>query len=271
MNPPLDSDLLRTFLAVATAGNVTRAAERIGRTQSAVSVQIKRLEEVLGESVFARGSRGVALTAQGEALLINAQRIVALLDETMATIRAKPLGGPVRIGLPEEYGYTILPRALAAFASQQLAALDADELDLAVIFNWEPPATGEVLFVDPTVWVTSEVHCVHEITPVPIAIYERSDWCRKFAMGSLERNRIDYRVAYSCDTGGGLKIAAVSGLAIAPLARSNIPPGCRELTEAEGFPVIDSSNVVLRRNPRMTSPAIDGMAKVIRDAFQPMG
>ena len=102
MNPPLDSDLLRTFLAVATAGNVTRAAEKIGRTQSAVSIQIKRLEEVLGESVFARGSRGVALTAQGEALLVNAQRIVALLDETMATIRAKPLGGPVRIGLPEE-------------------------------------------------------------------------------------------------------------------------------------------------------------------------
>lgn len=286
MNPPLDSDLLRTFLAVATAGNVTRAAEKIGRTQSAVSIQIKRLEDVLGESVFARGSRGVALTAQGEALLVNAQRIVALLDETMAAIRAKPLGGPVRIGIPEEYGYTVLPRALAAFASQhpqvevtvkcgysaqQLAALDADQLDLAVIFNWEPPTTGEVLFVDPTVWVTSEVHCVHEITPVPIAIYERSDWCRKFAIGSLERNRIDYRVAYSCDTGGGLKIAAVSGLAIAPLARSNIPPGCRELTDAEGFPVIDSSNVVLRRNPRMTSPAIDGMAKVIRDAFQPMG
>lgn len=71
-------------------GNVTRAAERIGRTQSAVSVQIKRLEEVLGESVFARGSRGVALTAQGEALLVNAQRIVALLDETMATIRTVP-------------------------------------------------------------------------------------------------------------------------------------------------------------------------------------
>ncbi|UGX84689.1 LysR family transcriptional regulator [Phyllobacterium meliloti] len=286
MNPPLDSDLLRTFLAVATTGNVTRAAEKIGRTQSAVSIQIKRLEEVLGESVFERGSRGVTLTPQGQSLLVNANRIVGLLDETMASIRAKPLGGPVRIGLPEEYGYTVLPRALAAFASQhpqvqvtvkcdysakQMAALEADELDLAVIFNWEPPTMGEVLFVDPTVWVTSEVHCVHEITPVPIAVYQRSDWCQKFAIGSLDRHKINYRVAYSCDTGGGLKIAAVSGLAIAPLARSNIPPGCRELTETEGFPVIDSSNVVLRRNPRMTNPAIEGMAKVIRDAFQPMG
>jgi DNA-binding transcriptional LysR family regulator len=286
MNIPLDSDLLRTFLAVAATGNVTRAAEKVGRTQSAVSIQIKRLEETLGENLFERGSRGVTLTAQGQVLLVSANRIIGLLDETAATIRAKPLGGPVRIGIPEEYGYTVLPRALAAFANQhpqvevtvkcgysaaQLAAIEADELDLAVIFDWEQPTSGEVLFVDPTVWVTSEVHCVHENTPIPIAIYERSSWCKKFAIGSLENSRIDYRVAYSCDTSGGLKIAAVSGLAIAPLARSNIPPGCRALTEADGFPLIDSSNVVLRRNPRMKSAAIDGMAKVIRDAFQPTG
>lgn len=216
MKLPLDSDLLRTFLAVATTRNVTRAAEKIGRTQSAVSIQIKRLEEILGESVFERGSRGVTLTAQGQALLVNANRIVGLLDETMASIRAKPLDGPVRIGLPEEYGYTVLPRALAAFASQhpqvqvtvkcgysaqQMTAIDADELDLAVIFEQESPATSEVLFVDPTVWVTSEVHCVHENTPVPVAVYERSDWCKKFAIGSLDKNKVNYRLAYSCDTG----------------------------------------------------------------------
>jgi hypothetical protein len=86
----------------------------------------------------------------------------------------------------------------------------------------------------------------------------------------LDRAKINYRVAYSCDTSGGLKIAAVSGLAIAPLASSNIPAGCRALTEADGFPQIDSSNVVLRRNPRMKSAAIDGMAMMIRDAFRPI-
>lgn len=286
MTPPLDSDLLRTFLAVAASGNVTRAAEKVGRTQSAVSIQIKRLEETLGENLFERGSRGVTLTPQGRALLVNATRIIGLLDETAASMRAKPLGGPVRIGIPEEYGYTVLPRALAAFANQhpqvevtvkcgysaaQLAAIDADELDLAVIFDPEQPANGEVLFVDPTVWVTSEVHCVHENAVIPVAVYERSNWCKKYAIGSLEDSRIPYRIAYSCDTSGGLKIAVVSGLAIAPLASSNIPPGCRALTESDGFPVIDSSNVVLRRNPRMKSDAIEGMAEVIRDAFRPMG
>ncbi|MEP7452169.1 LysR family transcriptional regulator [Phyllobacterium sp. SB3] len=284
MKLPLDSELLRVFAAVAQNGNVTRAAEQIGRTQSAVSIQIKRLEEILGESLFERGSRGVTLTSQGRALLSNANRIISLLDETAASIRAKPLGGPVRIGIPEEYGYTVLPRALAAFANQhpnvevtvkcgyssaQIAALEADELDLAVIFDQQQPPVGEVLFVDPTVWVTSDTHCVHENDVVPIAIYESSSWCKKFAIGSLETSRVNYRVAYSCDTSGGLKIAVVSGLAIAPLASSNIPAGCRALTEADGFPLIDSSNVVLKKNPLRKSAAIEGMEAVIREAFRP--
>jgi DNA-binding transcriptional LysR family regulator len=284
VNLPLDSELLRTFIAVAEHGNVTRAAGRLNRTQSAVSIQIKRLEEILGESLFDRGSRGVVLTQPGRLLLTSAKRIVSLLDETAAVMRAKPLGGPVRIGIPEEYGYTVLPRALAAFANQhpnvevtvkcgyssvQLAALDADELDLAVIFDQQQPPAGEVLFVDPTVWVTSETHCVHENEIIPVAIYESSSWCKKFAIGSLEENGTNYRIAYSCDTSGGLKIAVVSGLAIAPLATSNIPDGCRGLTEAEGFRLIDTSNVVLKRNPRRSSPAIDGMEAVIREAFRP--
>lgn len=284
MKLPLDSELLRVFVAVAQHANVTRAAEQVGRTQSAVSIQIKRLEEILGESLFERGSRGVTLTSQGRALLNNANRIISLLDETAAAIRAKPLGGPVRIGIPEEYGYTVLPRALAAFANQhpnvevtvkcgyssaQIAALEADELDLAVIFDQQQPPVGEVLFVDPTVWVTSDTHCVHENDVVPIAIYESSSWCKKFAIGSLETSRVNYRVAYSCDTSGGLKIAVVSGLAIAPLASSNIPAGCRALTEADGFPLIDSSNVVLKRNPLRKSAAIEGMVAVIREAFRP--
>ncbi|EJM99309.1 LysR family transcriptional regulator [Phyllobacterium sp. YR531] len=284
MKLPLDSELLRVFAAVAQHGNVTRAAEQVGRTQSAVSMQVKRLEDILGESLFERGSRGVMLTSQGRALLTSANRIISLLDETAASIRAKPLGGPVRIGIPEEYGYTVLPRALAAFANQhpnvevtvkcgyssaQIAALEADELDLAVIFDQQQPPVGEVLFVDPTVWVTSDTHCVHENDVVPIAIYESSSWCKKFAIGSLETSRVNYRVAYSCDTSGGLKIAVVSGLAIAPLASSNIPAGCRALTEVDGFPLIDSSNVVLKRNPLRKSAAIDGMVAVIREAFRP--
>ncbi|PWV97548.1 DNA-binding transcriptional LysR family regulator [Hoeflea marina] len=284
MLPSLDSELLRTFLVVADARNVTRAAETLGRTQSAVSMQVRRLEDAAGSQLFLRGPRGVELTAQAVRLLPYARRVVGLLEETQAAIRTEPIDGPVRIGIPEEYSSTILPQALAAFAerhpatevtvmcgysAQQLAALDSDELDLAVVFDWNNATAGEVLAVDPTVWVTSRLHDRHEKRPVPIAIYWNSGWCRDFAIRSLTQHSIAYRVAYSCDTGGGLRTAASAGLAIAPLARSNIPPDCRELTLDDGFPPVDSSRVVLKLNPRRSSAAIDGLAGMIREAFSP--
>jgi DNA-binding transcriptional LysR family regulator len=282
MKLTLDSDLLRTFVAVADTGNFTKAAEQAGRTQSAVSMQMKKLEDVLGDSLFERGSRGVVLTRRGSELIINARRIVSLLDETAASMVAAPLGGPVRIGIPEEYGHAILSRALGAFAKRhpqvditvryahsgaQIAALAAGDLDLAVVFEWQDLSGGEVLMHDPTVWVTSELHHMHEERPVPIALYNRAGWCKDFAIKSLEQRGLAYRVAYTSDTNGGLRLAVTSGLAIAPISRSNIPAGCRELTAADGFGDIDSSNVVLRRNPNASGEAIDGMEEAIREAF----
>ncbi|CDX38345.1 LysR family transcriptional regulator [Mesorhizobium sp. ORS 3359] len=282
MRPVLDSDLLRTFVAVAETGNFTRAAEKAGRTQSAVSMQMKKLEDMVGDNLFERGSRGVALTRRGGELIANARRIVSLLDETAASLVAPPLGGLVRIGIPAEYGRSILSRALGEFAKRhprvevtvryahsdsQVRALATGELDLAVVFEWEGSSGGEVLMHDPTVWVTSTLHRMHEERPVPIALYSRNGWCRDFAIKSLQQRGLDYRVAYTSDTNGGLTLAVTSGLAIAPISRSNIPPDCRELTAADGFGDIDSSNVVLHRNPLATGEAIDGMENAIRDAF----
>ncbi|RWE35345.1 MAG: LysR family transcriptional regulator [Mesorhizobium sp.] len=282
MRPTLDSDLLRTFVAIAEAGNFTRAAEQAGRTQSAVSMQMKKLEELVGDSLFERGSRGVALTRRGGELIVNARRIVSLLDETAASMMAAPLGGPVRIGIPEEYGHAILSRALGAFSKRhpkvevtvryahswaQVAALAAGDLDLAVVFEWQDLSGGEVLMHDPTVWVTSNLHHMHEEQPLPIALYNRAGWCKDFAIKSLEQRGLAYRVAYTSDTNGGLKLAVTSGLAIAPISRSNIPADCRELTSADGFGDIDSSNVVMHRNPNASGEAIDGMQEAIREAF----
>ncbi len=281
---PLESDLLRMFVTVADAENVTRAADTLGRTQSAVSMQVKRLEEVSGTVLFDRGPRGVALTDAGRRLLPHARRIVALVDETSASMRSLPLDGPVRVGIPEEYNQVVLQRALAAFAerhpatevtvmcgysSQQMAALESGTIDLAVVFDCNGQG-GEVLAVDPTVWVTSVAHDCHLRRPVPIAIYWNSNWCREFAIRSLDSHAIDYRVAYSCDTSGGFKGAVIAGLAIAPLSRSNIPPGCRELTPADGFPTIDASRVMLRQSADRSSPAITGLGDMLREAFRPL-
>jgi DNA-binding transcriptional LysR family regulator len=285
MQQPLESDLMRSFLAVADAGSVTAAAGRLFRTQSAVSLQVKRLEESLGQPLFDRQARGVTLTPRGEQLVPYARRVVALLDEATVALREKPLVGPVRVGIPDEYSGTVLPRALAAFderhegvqvsvrvdhSTAQIAALDADEIDLGVIYDWAYVQEGEVLCIDPTVWVTSAAHAQHLRHPVPVAVYIRSDWSRDYAELSLDKQQIDWRAAWSCDMAGGFRVAVTNGMAIAPLSRSTIPAGCRELTAADGFPIVDSARVVLRRNPRGTSPAVEGMAAILRAAFAPL-
>ena len=282
---PLDSDLMRSFLAVAETGSVTLAASRIGRTQSAVSMQIKRLEDSLGQPLFHREPRGVSLTPRGDQLLPYARRVTRLLDEAATALREKPMDGPVRIGIPDEYAGTVLPRALAIFSERhpqvevtvrcdfsasQNMALDMDQLDLAVTYDSSNISGEEVLCVDPTVWVTSLQHDQHLAKPVPIGMYIRSEWNRDFAIRSLDLAGISWRPAFECDTSASLRIAVRAGLAVSPLSRSTIPPGCRELTEADGFPVIDRSRVILRRNPRGSSSAIEGLAQTVREAFRPL-
>lgn len=282
---PLDSDLMRAFLAVADTGSVTAAGDRIGRTQSAVSMQIRRLEESLGQPLFLRLPRGVQLTPRGAQLLPYARRVTSLLDEAATALREKPLSGPVRIGIPDEYAETILPRALAAFSERhpgaevtvrcdftapQQAALDEDHLDLAVIYDSSHTSGDEVLCIDPTVWVTSVAHAQHLQKPVPVGVYFRSDWCRDFALRSLDQQSIEWRAAFECDSSGSLRIAARAGLAISPLSRSTIPDGCRELTAQDGFPIVDRARVVLKRNPRGSSEAIEGLAAMVREAFRPL-
>jgi DNA-binding transcriptional LysR family regulator len=285
VQPPLDSNLMRGFLAVVDAGSVTRAADQMGRTQSAVSMQIRRLEESLGQSIFVREPHGVSLTERGRQLLPYARRVIGLLDETATALREKPLSGPVRVGIPDEYVQSILPSALASFSQRhpetqvtarcdfsapQLAALGADKIDLAVVYEGYSEDEAEVLAIDPTVWVTSNTHGQHLRRPLPISIYFSSDWCRDYALHSLEQIGIDYYSAFECDTSASMRSAVMNGIAIAPLARSSIPPGCRELTPDDGFITIDNARVVLHRNPAGTSPAIEAMVVTLRDAFCPL-
>lgn len=285
MNTPLESDLLRTFIAVAETSNFTKAAEIVGRTQSAVSMQIKKLEEGIGSALFERGSRGVMLTAQGNLLLTKARRVIMLLDETAASLRQPSLSGVVRIGIPEEYATLVLPRALRNFdqlhpgveiivnfgrSSVLIDAMNAGRLDLAVVYEQGDYTTSEVLRTDPTVWVTSDIHETHLHTPLPVAMYSGTGWARTLSLALLERQHMDYRIAYISDTSNGLMAAVQAGLGIAPLARVGIPPDCRELTAEEGFGVVDHSNVTLRLNNRKRDLAIDGMANAIRQAFHGM-
>ncbi|GHC17816.1 MULTISPECIES: LysR family transcriptional regulator [Gemmobacter] len=280
---PLDSDLLRSFLTLVEEGSVTGAAARLGRTQSAVSMQLKRLEDHAGHSLFLRAPRGLVLTPAGQRLLPHARTAVAAVARAAEVMEDRAETAPLRLGLPPEYVEQLLPRLVPAMANLHpeaqltlrsdysipgLAALEAGELDFMIYFDTVvQPGQGELLAMDPTVWVTSRQHAQHLRRPLPIASYLESDWCQSHMIGSLERRGIEWRSVFECDTTHGFWTVVRQGFAVVALARSAIPPDCRELTEAEGFPLVDASCVMLRRRAGVEGPAADSLAILLRQIF----
>lgn len=277
----LDSDLLRSFLTVARHRNVTRGAEALHRTQSAVSIQIKRLEECLGVTLFRREPRGVSLTEAGERLWLAAERIVNDLDQTVRTFRADPIGGLVRVGIPDEYGTDVLPKILADFTARYPAvevfvqcgfsvdfpdAIERGKLDLAVFADASGPGGSGQLIQDPTVWVASrQYQCLND-EPVPLALFERSCWWRDMAIEALENAGQPYRVVFSSESVAGIKAAIATGLAVGVLARSTVESSMHVFDEQHGFPRLPDSVLRLQRG-KDSLPAISAMAAAIENGF----
>lgn len=283
MTSGLDSDLLRTFVAVADCGSVSGAAPRLARTQSAVSVQLRKLEELAGRALFLRHARGVRPTPAGEALLGRARRVLRALDEAEASLTGDPLTGKIRIGVPEEFGAPVLPDVLARFAethpdvevtvacepsSMLEQGLMAGALDLAVLVIDSGRLNGELLVHDPTVWVTSTRNEAHMADPLPVAVYDQDCWWRDWALRTLDDRGQRYRIAYASHSVAGVQAAVASGLAVGVLARSTMPPDTRALGEAEGYTELPGSAIVLRQRDRASSRAVAAMAEAVRSAFR---
>lgn len=281
----LDTDLLRTFLIVARHGNVTRGAEALHRTQSAVSIQIKRLEEFLAARLFRREPRGVSLTEAGERLRAAAERIVGDLDETVRTFRADPTGGLVRVGIPEEYGAGVLPTVLADFSARFPAvevfvrcgfsvefpeAIRRGELDLAVFADCRSFEQSDALIRDPMAWVASRPwRCRHE-EPIPLALFDRACAWRDVAIQALEDAGQPYRIVFSSESTAGIKAAIATGLAVGVLARSTLESSMLALGREHGLPPLPDSVLLLLRGGD-GSLAIDAMAAAIESGFDRLG
>jgi len=278
----LDTDLLRTFLTVARYGNVTRGAETLHRTQSAVSIQVKRLEECLAVKLFRRGPRGVSLTEAGERLRLAAEPIVKELDRTVRAFRADPIGGLVRIGIPDEYGSETLPAILADFTARYPAvevfvrcgfsvdfpdAVKRGELDLAVFADVCDPEAAGVLVQDSMVWVASRPYRCRIAEPVPLALFDRSCWWRDMAIEALEGAGQPYRIVLSSESVAGIRAAIATGLAVGVMARSTIERCTCVLDAQQGFPPLPDSVLRLQRGAG-ASPAIAAMASAIENGFR---
>lgn len=283
MQVNLPIELLRTFLAIADGGNFSQAAEQVHRTQSAVSMQIKRLEELVGKPLLNRDRQATRLTQEGQTLVGYARRILKLNEEAVSLLKRPELSGCVRIGLPDDYATRFLPEILAGFSrtyhqvqvevtcepsTNLVPLMKKGELDLAMTISSEPLVKNAlVLRREPILWVTSRQHLPHEEKPLPLAMFPDDCFCHLWAIRALEKANIDYRVAYTSPSVLGLQAAVSAGLAVTALSQSVVPEGLRPLTVSEGFPPLPDVYFVLHRNPQENNLAIESLAEHIARAF----
>src|SRR5450755_2452838 len=275
MSALIDVDQLRTFIAIVETGSFTRAAEVVHKTQSAVSMQMKRLEERLGKAIFARDGRASKLTEDGERLLDYAQRIVKLNAEAVNSIANAALSGRVRLGVPDDYADRYLPEIMARFSRvypsveltviceptvDLLERIDANELDLAIVTNCESKRASETFRRERLLWVTSNRHPTHLEERVPLALGRPTCAWRRLAIERIEKVGRPYRLLYSSSNAGAVAAAVLAGLAVSVLPESGLRPGMRVLTAAEGFPELPSCRIGLVRNAHDGSTLADALA-----------
>ncbi len=253
MAETLDLAQLRTLLAVVDSGSFSRAAEQVHRTQSAVSMQIKRLEETVGKALFERVGRRSELTREGVALVDYARRILRLHDEALTAISRPEVVGVVRLGVPDDYMSGFLPDVLSQFAetypqvevelrcetSTKIAAgYENGDIDIGLATIAMVPQQCRLVRREPVVWATSRRHLVHERDPVPLAVFEPGCIFREWSRDALDEVGRSFRIAYSSESMAGLVTAVEAGLAVTILPRSSMPAEFRELTPDEGFPAL---------------------------------
>ncbi|PWB35945.1 LysR family transcriptional regulator [Pseudomonas sp. SDI] len=277
----IDSDVLRTFVAIAEQGGFTRAGEVVKRTQSAVSMQMKRLEEdIIQRQLFERDGRQVRLTAEGQVLLGYARRILKLQGEVFNTLRMPHMVGMVKIGTPDDYAMRFLPGILSSFAqaypliqvevhcetSKQLML--RQDLDLTIVTREPGYEVGQLLRQERLVWAAAQGFCPHEQRPMPLAMFNSDCFCRSWATNALEAMEHEYRIAYTSPSLAAIFAIVSAGLAVTAQLQSLLTANLRILGEAEGLPLLPMANVMLLRNLQTQSPITDCLADYIVEGFK---
>lgn len=283
MNRNLDIDLLRTLVAIADAGSFTAAAERVGRTQSAVSMQVRRLEEQLERPLFERDGRSVAFTAAGQDLLVYARRILRLQDAALSSLREPEMEGVVRIGIPDDYVGVFMPPILARFAqshprvqvdlrcdtSDRLRdSIMSGEIDLAVVTCGALTDESQPLKKESVVWAAPRDHRVEDEPVLPLALFAPPCHVRETTIAALDAMDRPHRIAYVSPSLMGLFAALNAGLALTTIGRSATLPGMRILGPTEGFPTLPDIVLTLERTPRERSAAVEALAEHIVELFR---
>ncbi|MEO0990032.1 MAG: LysR substrate-binding domain-containing protein [Pseudomonadota bacterium] len=252
--PLLDLDLLRTLVAIAETGSFSAAATMVHRTPSAISMQVKKMEDIVGRAVFVRDSRSVALTPDGMFLVEHARRMLAMNRDALARFVSPDVEGVVRLGAPDDTAERFLPPMLKAFAethplvsvnvfvdgtSKMTGMLRAGKLDLAIVTceaGLAKTEGAEVLFREGLVWAMRECGVAGEQDPIPVSVWEEGCVWRNAGLQGLAEQGRAWRIAFQSAHISGQKAAILADLAIAPIPRSCLGGAIVEAPARLGLP-----------------------------------
>ncbi len=276
----LDLDILRTLSVAHDLGGLAQAADRLGRTPSAISLQMKRLQDDLGLPLFRKRGRGLALTEAGEIALTYARRILALNDELLDTMQGANLDGHIRIGCTQDFA-SILPSVLSHFAAlyprmqvelriegnAALAdAIDKSQIDLAVVIGQEDRPAAQTIGQLDLVWISTSGFTPPTDQPLPLAVLGPQCVFRKSAVQQLEAATIPYRIAANSPSLDGMWAALLGGLGVTVRTAHNLPEGLVSARSLYGLPPLGSMPVTLHRNVHSGDVATDRMASLLTEA-----
>jgi len=281
--PMLELDIMKTFVAIAETGNFTTAAEAVFRTPSAVSMQIKKLEDMLRVSLFRRDARSVTLTHHGEILLSYAKRMIALNNEAVSRFIMPEMNGIVRLGAPDDIGELMLPGILKHLSETwpQLAidvtiessanlhrAVEEGRLDISLynFLNAVRADPAEKVMSERLVWVGKKHGQAHLKTPLPISVWDSGCSWRTRALEELAKSHIDFRIAYFCGSHMGQIAAIRADIAVAPLANFLVQEDMVVLGERDGLPELGRYDIGLAVREGAPQPVLT-VAEYVRAAL----
>src|SRR3954454_12117656 len=279
--PSLDPDLLRAFVAVVEQRSFTRAAKILNRTQSAVSAQIKRLEEQVGQTLLDRSTVHVDLTQSGESLVGYARRILSLGEEAVRRLHEHQVEGRVRLGVMEDYGTIHMPGLLKSFAlaypaveiqmetgltSTMLERIGPD-FDIVIAMHALGERSGTLLARERAIWGGSPLLDLSASEPLPLALYHSGCLFRKWALEALDRSGRAWRLAFVSHSLSAVEAVAAQGLAVTVVKQGTRPASLTVLGRAEGLPKLPLAEIRLHTASPL-SPAGRFLADHIRTCWK---
>lgn len=276
-NLTFDLDVLRSFVLGIELGSFAKAADRLGRSTSAVSAQLKRLEEQVGQPIVRKSGRGMVLTSRGETLFSYAKRLLALNEEATTAVRGADLEGCVRLGLQEDFGENLLTEALGSFArahplvriearvarnAELIDLVSSGQLDLALA--WDSGQTlpyTRFIAALPMCWIGQENGRPNlQGGPLPLIAFESPCLMRSAATGALDRAGIPWRLAFTSASLSGIWAAVGAGLGITVRTPAGLP---KSLRVVDGMPELPMIGLMLHRSESDPSGLVRQLEEII--------